>query len=81
MDNIPNDLFDIDSWQETDAEGWVRVLAAGRLTIISVPDGGIAISGAGGSAAGIVTVLTADVAELAAFLQQLAASGEPPQVR
>jgi len=81
MDHLPDDLFDLDSWNETPAEGWVRVLAEGRLHIMSVPDDAISITGAGGPAAGIVTVLAADVAELAAFLQQLAATGQPPQLR
>ena len=59
----------------------MRVLADGRLRMVSIADEGIAITGAGGPEAGVVTVLRRDLAELAAFVQHLAATGQPPQLR
>jgi len=76
-----DDLLDLDGWTETRAEGWVRVLAAGRLQVMSVPENAIAITGVAGPTAGIVTISVGDVAELAAFLQHLAATGQPPPLQ
>lgn len=81
MDTTPlDDQFDRDGWEETHAAGWVRRLGTGRLLLTSIPGGGMAIAGAGGPQAGIVMIQAEDVAELAAVLQHVAATGQPPPI-
>lgn len=80
-DSTLEGLFDVEGWEDTEDLGWVRVLADGRLRVVSLADGAIALTGAGGPEAGVVTVLRRDLAELAAFLQHLADTGQPPQLR